>query len=58
MEESNITGVTIADLVVRLKSSDWSLKKLHGIFVAWIAATHIYKRSREMRQLLYRLELV
>ncbi len=43
MVEAVTTGLSIADSVARLKRLHWSLKRLHGIFVARIAATPIYE---------------
>src|SRR6185437_16022881 len=43
MAEAVTTGLTVTDSVARLKRLHWSLKSLHEIFVARIAATPIYE---------------
>src|SRR5665213_26954 len=43
MAEAVTKGLTVAESVARLKRLYWSLKRLHGIFVARIAATPIYE---------------
>jgi hypothetical protein len=43
MAEAATKGLTVADSVARLKRLHWSLKRLHGIFTARIAATPIYE---------------
>ena len=43
MAEATTKGLTVADSVARLKRLHWSLKRLHGIFTARIAATPIYE---------------
>jgi hypothetical protein len=43
MAEAASKGLTVAESVARLKRLHWSLKRLHGIFVARIAATPIYE---------------
>ncbi len=43
MTEAVTQGLTVAESVARLKRLHWSLKRLHGIFVARIAAMPIYE---------------
>jgi hypothetical protein len=43
MAETVTTGLTVTESVARLKRLHWSLKRLHGIFTARIAATPIYE---------------
>ncbi len=43
MREAVTKGLTVADSAARLKRLHWSLKRLHGIFVARLAATPIYE---------------
>ncbi len=43
MTEAITQGLTVAESVTRLKRLHWSLKRLHGIFVAKIAAIPIYE---------------
>ena len=43
MTEAVSKGLTVAESVARLKRLHWSLKRLHGIFTARIAATPIYE---------------
>lgn len=43
MAEAVTTGLTVAESVARLKRLHWSLKRLHGIFTARIAAIPIYE---------------
>ncbi len=43
MQEAMTTGLTVKESVDRLKRIHWSLKRLHAIFVARIAAVPIYE---------------
>ena len=43
MDEAAATGLTVGESVARLKRIHWSLKRLHGIFVAHITSTAIYE---------------
>ncbi len=43
MAEAATIGLSVTDSVARLKRLHWSLKRLHGIFTARIAATPIYE---------------
>jgi hypothetical protein len=43
MAEAATKGLTVAESVLRLKRLHWSLKRLHGIFIARIAAIPIYE---------------
>ncbi len=43
MDDAAATGLTVSESVARLKRIHWSLKRLHGIFVAHITSTPIYE---------------